>query len=183
MNDNEIIGLYWERNETAISASADKYGSYCHSISYNILHNNEDAEECVNDTWLGAWKSMPPHRPERLSTFFGKITRNLSLNRVRHHHAWKRGGGAVMEELGEISTGADPVGEAIQRRELLRAIDTFLDGLPKRQRQLFVCRYWYFDSVTDLAARFQMTENHVSVTLRRIREKLRRNLMEGGFTL
>ena len=83
MNDNEIIGLYWERNETAISASADKYGSYCHSISYNILHNNEDAEECVNDTWLGAWKSMPPHRPERLSTFFGKITRNLSLNRFK----------------------------------------------------------------------------------------------------
>lgn len=88
-----------------------------------------------------------------------------------------------MEELGEISTGADPVGEAIQRRELLRAIDTFLDGLPKRQRQLFVCRYWYFDSVTDLAARFQMTENHVSVTLRRIREKLRRNLLERGFEL
>ena len=88
-----------------------------------------------------------------------------------------------MEELGEISTGTDPVGEAIQRRELLRAIDTFLDGLPKRQRQLFVCRYWYFDSVTDLAARFQMTENHVSVTLRRIREKLRRNLLERGFEL
>ena len=93
MNDNEIIGLYWERKETAITASTDKYGNYCHSISYNILHNNEDAEECVNDTWLGAWKSIPPHRPERLSTFFGKITRNLSLNRFKKYSAEKRGYG------------------------------------------------------------------------------------------
>lgn len=91
MKDNEIIGLYWERNEAAITASADKYGDYCHSISYNILHNNEDAEECVNDTWLGAWKSMPPQRPERLSTYLGKITRNLSINRFKKYTAEKRG--------------------------------------------------------------------------------------------
>lgn len=84
MTDQEIIDLYWKREETAIAVSANKFGSYCHSISYNILHDNEDAEECVNDTWLGAWKSMPPHRPERLSTFLGKITRNLSLNRFKN---------------------------------------------------------------------------------------------------
>ena len=89
----------------------------------------------------------------------------------------------MVEELGEIATGADPVGEAVERRDLLRAIDAFLEGLPKRQRQLFVGRYWYFDSVTDLAARFQMTENHVSVTLRRIRERLRRYLSGRGFEL
>ena len=183
MEDEAIVALYWARDEGAIPATAEKYGAYCASIAGNILESPQDAEECVNDTYLSAWNAMPPSRPRLLKAFLGKITRNLSLNRVRHHHAWKRGGGAVMEELGEISTGADPVGEAIQRRELLRAIDTFLEGLPKRQRQLFVCRYWYFDSVTDLAARFQMTENHVSVTLRRIREKLRRNLLERGFEL
>ena len=183
MEDEAIVALYWARDESAIPATAEKYDAYCAAIAGNILQSPQDAEECVNDTYLSAWNAMPPSRPRLLKAFLGKITRNLSLNRVRQHKALKRGGGAVMEELGEISTGADPVGEAIQRRELLRAIDTFLDGLPKRQRQLFVCRYWYFDSVTDLAARFQMTENHVSVTLRRIREKLRRNLLERGFAL
>lgn len=93
MKDNEIIELYWERNETAITATAEKYGGYFHTISYNILHNNEDAEECVNDTWLGAWKSMPPQRPNRLATYLGKITRNLSLDRFKQYNAAKRGSG------------------------------------------------------------------------------------------
>ena len=93
MKDHEIIGLYWERKENAISATAEKYGKYCYSISYNILHNNEDAEECVNDTYLRAWKSMPPQRPKLLSAYLGKITRNLSLNRFKHYTAKKRGHG------------------------------------------------------------------------------------------
>ena len=183
MEDETIVALYWARDEAAIPATAEKYGAYCAAIAGNILESPQDAEECVSDTYLHAWNAMPPSRPQVLKAFLGKITRNLSLNRVRHHHALKRGGAAAVEELGEIVTSSDPVGEAIQRRELLRAIDAFLEGLPKRQRQLFVGRYWYFDSVTDLAARFQMTENHVSVTLRRIRERLRRYLSGRGFEL
>ena len=183
MEDETIVALYWARDEAAIPATAKKYGAYCAAIAGNILESPQDAEECVNDTYLHAWNAMPPSRPQALKAFLGKITRNLSLNRVRRHHALKRSGAAVVEELGEIATGADPVGEAVERRDLLRAIDAFLEGLPKRQRQLFVGRYWYFDSVTDLAARFQMTENHVSVTLRRIRERLRRYLSGRGFEL
>lgn len=95
MKDNEIIELYWERNEAAITATAEKYGSYCHTISYNILHSNEDAEECVNDTWLRAWKSLPPQRPNRLSTYLGKIIRNLSLDRFKQYNAEKRGRGRL----------------------------------------------------------------------------------------
>lgn len=103
MKDNEIIELYWKRNEAAIAVTADAYGSYCHSISYNILHNHEDAAECVNDTWFGAWKSIPPKRPERLSTYLGKITRNLSLNRLKQYSAAKRGAGA--DRAGIVRTG------------------------------------------------------------------------------
>ena len=95
MDDANIVQLYWDRNEQAIPATADKYGSYCTSIAKNILGNNEDAEECVNDTYLNAWNSMPPHRPSILSTFLGKIVRNLSFNRYKHNNADKRGGGEL----------------------------------------------------------------------------------------
>ena len=102
MKDNEIIALYWERNESAISATAEKYGGYCHTISYNILQDHGDAEECVNDTYLGAWKSMPPQRPDRLSAYLGKLTRNLSINRFRQYTAEKRGQGQVPLALSEL---------------------------------------------------------------------------------
>lgn len=102
MNDNEIIDLYWERNESAISETSDKYGSYCHSISYNILHNDSDAEECVSDTWLKAWNSIPPNRPDCLSGYLGKITRNLSINRFRQYTAQKRNFGQYMLVLSEL---------------------------------------------------------------------------------
>ena len=186
MDDIKIVQLYWDRNEQAIPATTDKYGNYCTSIAKNILGNYEDAEECVNDTYLNAWNSMPPHRPNILSTFLGKITRNLSLNRYKHNTADKRGGGqviVVLDEIAELVSGIDSVEQEINRRELIRAIDDFLDRLPTDKKNIFVCRYWYFDSISDIANRFGMTENSVSVTLSRLRLKLHKYLLERGFEL
>ena len=186
MEDTEIVGLYWDRDQRAIPATAEKYGAYCAGIAQNILGSREDAEECVNDTWLRAWNAMPPHRPAVLSAFLGKITRNLSLNRRRDSRADRRGGGqraAVLEELGEVVSGGDSVEQALEQRELLREIDAFLAALPAVQRDLFLCRYWYFDSVGEIARRFGRRPNSVSVLLRRLRLRLRDHLTERGFAL
>ena len=186
MEDAKIIQLYWDRNEQAIHATADKYGSYCASIAKNILDSREDAEECVNDTYLNAWNAMPPHRPGILSSFLGKITRNLSLNRYKRNTTGKRGGGqaaVVLDEIAELVSDGDSVEREIDRRELAKAIDAFLDGLSARKRNIFVRRYWYFDSISDIASRFGMTENNVSVTLNRLRLKLHNDLLERGFEL
>lgn len=184
MDDNEIVQLYWDRSEQAIPATFEKYGNYCISIAENILGNKEDAEECVNDTYLNAWNSIPPHRPSVLSTFLGKITRNLSLNRYKQSRADKRGGGSlpqVLDELAECVSGTDDVEQEIGHRELIRMIDTFLSTLSASKRGIFICRYWYFDSICDIASRFGMTENSVSVTLSRLRMKLHNYLTERGF--
>lgn len=186
MDDGQIVQFYWDRDERAIPATADKYGNYCTSIAKNILGNPEDAEECVNDTYMRAWNSMPPHRPNVLSAFLGKITRNVSLNRYKQNTADKRGGGevpAVLEEIAELVSDTDSVEQEVDRRELVKAIDAFLDGLPTEKRSLFLCRYWYFDSVSNLASRFGMTENHVPVTLNCLRQKLQNYLLERGFDL
>ena len=164
MDDGQIVQFYWDRDERAIPATADKYGNYCTSIAKNLLGNPEDAEECVNDTYMRAWNSMPPHRPNVLSAFLGKITRNVSLNRYKQNTADKRGGGevpAVLEEIAELVSDTDSVEQEVDRRELVKAIDAFWDRLPTEKRSLFLCRYWYFDSVSNLASRFGMTENHV----------------------
>jgi RNA polymerase sigma-70 factor (ECF subfamily) len=186
MDDEQIVQLYWDRDEGAIPATSEKYGSYCTVIAKNILGNHEDAEECVNDTYLSAWNAMPPQRPSVLSTFLGKITRNLSLNRYKHNTAEKRGGGeaaAVLDELLGMVSDTDSVEREIDRRELVNAMDAFLGTLPQKKRALFVCRYWYFDSISAIASRFGMTENNVSVSLNRIRLKLRDYLLERGFEL
>lgn len=186
MDDAIIVQLYWDRNEQAIPATAEKYGNYCTMIAKNILGNKEDAEECVNDTYLNAWNSMPPHRPSILSTFLGKITRNLSIKRYKHNTADKRGGGqatVVLDEIAEFVSDTDSVEQEIDRKELIRAIDTFLSTLPAEKRNIFLRRYWFFDSITDMASRFGMTENNVSVTLNRLRLKLHNYLLERGFEL
>lgn len=186
MDDAKIVQLYWDRNEQAIPATAEKYGNYCTSIARNILGNREDAEECVNDTYLNAWNSMPPHRPGVLSAFLGKLVRNLSFNRYKHNTADKRGGSqtkVVLDEIAEIVSDAADMEQEIDRRELIRAIDTFLSTLSTNKRGIFVRRYWYFDNVADIASRFGMTENNVSVLLNRLRLKLHRYLLERGFEL
>ena len=186
MDDAKIVQLYWDRDEQAIPVTAGKYGNYCTSIAKNILGSMEDAEECVNDTYWNAWNSMPPHRPGSLSAFLGKIVRNLSFNRYKHNTADKRGGGqaaAVLDEIAEFVSDADSVEQEIDRKELVKAVDGFLDRLPVEKRGIFVCRYWYFDSISDIAVRFGITESNVSVTLHRLRRKLHDYLAEKGFEL
>lgn len=186
MEDREIVNLYWERNANAIQETAAKYGGYCKSIAMNILGSHEDAEECVNDTYLNTWNSIPSNRPNMLSTYLGKITRNLSFDRFRHAHAEKRGGGEmelVLEELGECVSGTDSVEQEFEEKELVRAINDFLDTLPREKCSIFLCRYWYAMPVSQIAARFDMREGTISVTLNRIREKLKQYLTERGYDL
>lgn len=186
MEDREIVNLYWERSSEAIKETAAKYGGYCKSIAKNILGSNEDADECVNDTYLNAWNSIPPSRPMALSAYLGKITRNLSFDRFRHKHADKRGGGEtelVLEELAECVSGVDSVEQEVEKKELVRAIDSFLDTLPQEKCNIFLCRYWYAIPVSEIAARFGMTEGNVSVSLNRIRGKLKIYLIERGYDL
>lgn len=186
MDDAKIVQLYWDRDEQAIPATADKYGNYCASIAKNILGNREDAEECVNDTYLNAWNSMPPHRPSILSTFLGKIVRNLSFNRYKHNTADKRGGGelpVVLDELSDLVSGKDDVEQEINRKELVDAIDTFLDTLTPEKRSIFISRYWCTDSISEIAKRHGMNDGAVSMTLNRLRLKLHNYLLERGFEL
>lgn len=186
MEDSKIVELYWERSELAIPATAEKYGNYCAAIARNILGSRQDAEECVNDTYLNVWNAIPPHRPGVLSAFLGKITRNLALNRYRKNHTDKRGGGElplVFDELEDCISDKDNVERAIDRKELVKAIDAFLATLSPEKRGIFICRYWYFDSISDIAERFGRTENSVSVILSRLRGKLHDYLMERGFEL
>lgn len=186
MEDAKIIELYWDRNEQAIPETSAKYGHYCSSIAKNILGNQEDAEECVNDTYLNAWNSMPPHRPGMLATFLGKITRNLSFNRYKYNTAEKRGNGemsVVLDELAEVVSGREDVEQQLEYKELEIAINDFLRSLPVKKRKIFVCRYWYADSVSEIAAKFGMREGTVSMTLNRLRNRLRTVLEERGFHL
>ena len=183
MEDNHIVELFWARDPEAIPAATEKYGVYCAAVARNILHSPEDEEECVNDTWLHAWNAMPPHRPQLLRTFLGKLTRNLSLKRLEMRSALKRGGDTVWEELSELVSGREEPMDAVFTRDLAAAIDGFLSTLSREQRSLFLRRYWYYDSVTELAKRFGMSANRVSVTLHRIREKLKAYLTERGYDL
>lgn len=186
MDDAQIVQLYWDRNEEAIPVTARKYGSYCTAIAQNILGCHEDAEECVNDTYLSAWNTMPPQKPSVLSTFLGKITRNLSFNRYKHNTAQKRGGGeihAVLDELSNCVSGKDDVEQAINYKELVLSINEFLSTMPAQKRNIFVCRYWYADSIASIADRFGMTQAAVSMTLNRLRNKLHNYLTDGGFVL
>ena len=184
MEDGQIVRLYWERNQQAIVETQKKYGSYCRKIADNILNNGEDAEECVNDTYLNAWNAMPPERPRVLATYLGKLTRNLAFNRYRHDHAEKRGGGQlplVLEEIGEFVSGRDSVEQEADMQELVCAINAFLGTLSPKKRSIFLCRYWYTDSVADIAARHGMSAGAVSVQLNRMRMKLHKYLVERGF--
>lgn len=179
MKDQEIIALYWSRDEAAIAATADTYGNYCYSIAYNILYNNEDAEECVNDTWLNAWKSIPPQRPSRLSTYLGKITRNLSLNRYQLLTAQKRGNGQTalaLSELEECVPAQTGMEQITDEMVLVSAIEAFLRAQPRTERNIFIGRYWYLHPVRDLAGAYHMSESKVVSLLYRMRNKLKLHL-------
>ena len=183
MEDHKIIDLYWQRSEQAITESSNKYGPYCRTISYNILHNNEDVHECVNDTWFAAWRSIPPERPNILSAFFGKITRNLSVNRYKQNTAKKRGYGQVdlaLSELDECIPSAWSVEEVINQKELIRAIDTFLFDQSQERRIIFVRRYWYLSPIDEIAEDFSMSRSKVTSLLFRMRNELKLHLEKEG---
>lgn len=184
--DAEIVKLFWERDQRAVQMAEKQYGAYCKSIALPIAGSPEDAEECVNDALLQAWNAIPPHKPQMLSTFLGKITRNLAINRYRAQHREKRGGGGiplVLEELSELVSGSDSVEHEVDRRALAEEINCFLGRLSAKKRYIFMRRYWYADSVTEIAGQCGMSENSVSVTLNRLRKALRKQLMERGFVL
>ena len=184
MQDCNIVDLYWQRDERAIKETASKYGSYCYRIAYDILYSELDAEECVNDTYLKAWETMPPHKPEKLSTFLGKITRNLALNRYIHDRAQKRNKATdvVFDELAELI----PDGMTSHMPEevaLKDVINRFVASLPSLTRVLFVRRYWYVSSIRDIAADYGLSQGYVKVMLLRTRKKFKAFLEKEGITL
>ena len=186
MDEKEIIELYWVRSELAIEETARKYGRFCHSIAYNILLNREDSEECVNDTYLHAWNAIPPRRPDKLSAFVGKITRNLALKKYEKNTAVKRGGGQVplaLEELAECIPSPDSVERQMNDQILAEVLNRFLAGLSSETRRIFLRRYWKLDTVNEIAQELGISESKVKMSLIRTRGKLRSFLEQEGIGL
>jgi len=186
MTDDEILELYFARDESAIAATAKRFGAYCMSISFNILRTTQDAEECVNDTYLNAWRSIPPSRPASLAAFLGRITRNLALDRVKANKAQKRGGGEtplILSELEQcIPSGINIEGE-IEDGLLAETIDRFLDTLKKDVRIFFVRRYWYSESIPCIAGHMGVSAGKVKASLCRTRKAMKKYLIKQGVTV
>lgn len=185
MNDLQIIELFWKRDEAAIEKSDAKYGRLLHRISFNILSNKEDSEECVNDTYVKAWTSIPPQKPCRLSAYLGRITRNLSLNRWYENHAKKRGDNTtiLLSELSDCVPAPQTVEDEIDGTLLTEAITHWLEALPQNDRVLFLRRYWFGDSLTLLADACKTTPNKLSGHMFRLRKSLKKHLEKEGITI
>jgi RNA polymerase sigma-70 factor (ECF subfamily) len=186
MEDSAIIDLYFARNEAAITETNRKYGSYCRTVAQGVLADFQDVEECVSDTWLRAWNTIPPNRPGVLRQYLAKITRNLALDRFRTQTAEKRGSGQteqVLEELQEcIPGGRDPSSHA-EMEELKTAINTFLQKMPSRNRGIFLRRYFYMEDFADIGHRYGIKEANVRLILSRMRKHLEAFLRKEGFIL
>ena len=183
MEDKRIVDLYWQRSDLAISETEQKYGRYCHTIAYNICGADEDAEECVNDTWFRAWNLMPDQRPTILSAFLGCITRNLAINRIKAKNRIKRGGGEVvlaLDELEECIPGGTNPEQALEEGELKRAIGSFVSQLPQTEKIIFVLRYWYVAPIEEIAEKLQFSKGKIKSILFRTRKKLKNYLVEEG---
>lgn len=183
MDDEQIIELFWERREQAIEEVSGKYGRYCLSIASNILGSREDSEECVNDAYLNLWKSIPPHRPEKLSAFLGKIVRNLALNKWENFNAQKRNCGqvpAVLDEMHECVPSHEETDGHMDAVELSEIINRFLSALETEKRRIFIRRYWYMDSIKEIAMKHNMSESKVKMSLLRSRKQLRAWLEKEG---
>ena len=185
LQDHEIVALYHARDEQAIEHSQRQYGAYCHTIALNVLGNQESAEECVSDTWWQSWKVIPPQVPKCLRAFFGRITRNLALDRYRAANRLKRGNQLplALEELGDCVPGSEDVENSYALKELGQSINRFLQTQPKRDRDLFLCRYYYVYSVAEIAKCHGLREDHVRTILSRMRQKLRLWLEKEGYAL
>ena len=186
MKDAEIVALYWDRNEEAIQQTQQKYGAYLTKIAYNILSDFEDSKECVNDTYLKAWNSMPPHRPGILSTYLGKIARQLSIDAFRKKHSMKRYASeyaASLDELGDSFSDSTTPEQTLDAQMLDDAINRFLRTLPNDARNTFIGRYYFFDSLKDVAAYCGMSEAKTKSMLYRTRQSLKAYLVKEGFDL
>ena len=183
MDDKQIVELYWARCEAAIEETAKKYGRYCHYIAYQILSSDEDAKEVVNDTYLKAWNTIPPNRPDPLKPYVGTISRQLSLNRYEAQHAQKRDGQVtlVLEELSECIPDSDSGGDMGESVALSDALSRFLWALPERTRYIFVRRYFYVSPIADIACAVGMKESAVTMLMLRTRKKLAQFLTKEGF--
>ncbi len=183
MDDAKIVELYWARSDAALTETAKKFGPYCHTIAYNVLENVEDSEECVNDTYMRAWNSMPDKRPAALAPYLGRITRNLALNRIIEKNTLKRGGGEAalaLDELDECTASSYSLEREVEAREIAAAMNRFLSKLPDTERALFVSRYWFMAPVRELAEKFGFSESKTVSMLRRTRLKLRKFLTGEG---
>lgn len=183
MTDEIIIKLYFDRNEKAIAVTRDKYGKYLYKVAYNILHTKEDSEESVDDTYLGAWNTIPPKKPNVLKTYLCKLTRNISLKRFRDNTALKRGGtqtDLALHELREVLSAGESIEDKFEREELLEFIKQFINELKAEQRQIFLTRYFYLYAVKDIARKLGHSESKVKVTLKRTRDKLYEELKKEG---
>ncbi len=183
MEDREIVDLYWQRSDLAISETEKKNGRYCRSIAYRILSSQEDAEECVSDTWFRAWNRMPDDRPSALSVFLGGITRQLALNRIRAKNRKKRGGGEAvlaLDELSEVLSDGTDLERSVEDKELETAIGSFVAALPEAEKAVFVLRYWHFVPVAEIAERMHFSQSKTKSMLFRTRNKLKTYLLEAG---
>ncbi|MBR5094433.1 MAG: sigma-70 family RNA polymerase sigma factor [Oscillospiraceae bacterium] len=183
MEDKDIVDLYWQRSDRAISETERKYGRYCRKIAANICGNEEDAEECVNDTWLRAWGSMPDRRPATLSGFLGRITRNFALDRIKAKKRNKRGGGEAplaLDELAECVSGGTEPERALDEKLLRESVGRFVAALPEPEKTVFVLRYWYLAPIREIGAKLQLDPGKVKKLLARTRQKLRDRLQEEG---
>jgi len=175
LNDDKILDLFEARSETAISETLQKYGNYCLTIALNILQNKEDAEECVNDTFLRAWNSIPPERPTAFRAYLAKIVRNLSLDKLKQNTRKKRGGNTMtvmISELEECLASNTTVESEFDRGLMVQALNNFLEGLDSESRFVFMRRYWYSDSIATIAQGCRMSESKVKSMLFRTRNKL-----------
>ncbi len=183
MEDEQIVDLYWQRSDLAISETDQKYGRYCHTIAYHICGIDADAEECVNDTWFRAWNLMPDQRPAVLSAFLGRITRNIAIDCIKAKNRLKRGGGEAalaLDELEECVPGGMNPEQAVEEQELEDAIGRFTAALPETERRIFVLRYWYLASIDEIAKKLQFSKGKIKSSLFRTRSKLRSFLQEEG---
>lgn len=185
MEDSKIIALFFARSEQAITELSNKYGQLCMRIADNILSNKQDAEECVNDAYLGAWNTIPPQKPNPLQAYICRIVRNIAITRYHANSAVKRNShyDVALEELEYCLFSPQTPELSIQAKELSRLLDRFLSSLDTRSRVMFVRRYWYADSVSDIAEAFKMRSNSVSVQLSRLRSKLRKFLIQEGYMI
>lgn len=185
LEDSKIIELFFARVEQAIVELSAKYGTVCGRIARNILKNDLDAEECVNDTYLAAWNTIPPQKPNPLRTYIFRIVRNIAIARYHANTSVKRNSiyDVALDELENCLAAPNTIEQEISAKELSRQIDHFLATLDEENQMMFVRRYWYSDSISDIAERFQTSNNNVSVHLSRTREKLKTYLKKEGFEI